>query len=138
MPFRVTKRQGHLSVVPGDAALLVAAGRLDERLFDVTTLLNDGYGDSRPTHPPFIVQYDGGAPRPKIAAATMVRPLSSVAGAALSVPKRSAPTWWNSATRTDHGIRALGAGYTKIWLDGRRQLTLDHSAAQIGAPVAWQ
>ncbi len=138
MPFRVTKRQGHVLVVPGDAAALVAAGRLDERLFDVTTLLNDGDDDARRTDLPLIVQYDGAVPRPKIAAATMVRQLSSVAGSALSVPKRNTRTWWNSATRTDRGIRALGAGYTKIWLDGRRKLTLDHSAPQIGAPVAWK
>jgi hypothetical protein len=34
----------HISVVPSDAQALLAAGRLDSRLFDVTELLKDGYG----------------------------------------------------------------------------------------------
>jgi hypothetical protein len=48
--FRSTVR-GHLQIVPTDAAPLLAAGRLDRRLFDVTTLLAFGYDDKRPNLP---------------------------------------------------------------------------------------
>ena len=26
----------------------------------------------------------------------------------------------------------------KVWLDGKRRVSLDHSVPQIGAPAAWQ
>jgi subtilisin family serine protease len=144
MPFRVTRKQGHLLVVPGDAAPLVAAGRLDERLFDVTTLLDDGDGDARRADVPLIVQYDTRASRPKVAAAAaVVRQLPAVGGAVVSVAKKDMRAWWDTTTFAGRGAggpgtRALSAGYSKIWLDGRRRLALDHSAPQIGAPVAWQ
>jgi hypothetical protein len=137
-PFRVTRAKGHLRVVPADAAALVAAGRLDERLFDVTTLLKYGYDDTRRAEVPLIVQYKPGQARPTSTADTMVRQLSSVNGAVISLPKTNARTWWATVTHIDHGVRTLSPGYTKIWLDGRRQLALDHSAEQIGAPAAWR
>src|SRR5579859_2426482 len=52
--------RGHLQVIPGDALPLLAAGKLDPRLFDVTTLLQFGYDDRR-ANLPLIVTYDGGA-----------------------------------------------------------------------------
>jgi subtilisin family serine protease len=138
MPFRVARAAGRLTVVPGDAAALVAAGRLDGRLFDVTTLLNDGYADGQRNDLPLIVQYNAAAPRPAVATGAVVRQLSSVNGAAIVVPKKDARSWWDATTSVDHGVRTLRSEYTKIWLNGRRRVTLDHSAAQIGAPAAWQ
>ncbi len=41
---------GHVFVVPGDAMRLVASGRLDRRLFDVTTLREFGYDDAKLSH----------------------------------------------------------------------------------------
>ncbi|MEU6077425.1 hypothetical protein [Micromonospora sp. NPDC047074] len=44
----VTQRvDGKLTVVPEDARRLIATGRLDRRLFDVTTLITAGYDDRR-------------------------------------------------------------------------------------------
>lgn len=138
MPFRVTRSKGHLRVVPGDAAALVAAGRLDERLFDVTALLDSGYGDAQQQQLPLIVQYDTAAPRPAVPAGSLVRQLPSVNSVAVSVSKKAATAWWATTTRIDHGKRTLAAEYRKVWLDGKRNLALDHSAVQIGAPAAWQ
>ncbi|MDH6628291.1 hypothetical protein M2271_006123 [Streptomyces sp. LBL] len=39
IPFSVRVVAGHTHVVPGDAELLLARGKLDARLFDVTRLL---------------------------------------------------------------------------------------------------
>ncbi|GIF75289.1 serine protease [Asanoa siamensis] len=134
MPFRISRTKDGLRVVPGDAAALIAAGRLDGRLFDVTGLLAQGYDDARRADLPLIVQYQEGAARTAIASATTIRPLSSIEGAAVSVAKKNAPEWWRTAVRG----HALHAGLAKVWLNGHRQLSLDRSAAQIGAPAAWQ
>lgn len=133
VPVRVTRRSGHLRVLPADAAALIAAGRLDERLFDVTTLLEHGYDDAARPDLPLIVQYDAGTPRPALAAATAVRELPSVGGAAVNASKKDTRALWDSFTQP-----AIQAGITKIWLNGKRKPTLDHSVPQIGAPAAWQ
>src|SRR3954453_12199665 len=36
---------GHVTLTPADAAPMVSSGKLDRRLFDVTTLLEYGYDD---------------------------------------------------------------------------------------------
>jgi len=128
MPFRVLTDKGHVRVIPADAAAMIAAGRLDERLFDVTTLLEYGYDDARRTELPLIVQTDAAQPLPP--GTTKTRPLRSVGGAAVSVTKKRAAAWWK--------VTASAAGVKKVWLNGRRRLSLDHSAPQIGAPSAWQ
>jgi subtilisin family serine protease len=138
MPFRVSRTKDGLQVVPGDAAALIAAGRLDPRLFDVTGLLAQGYDDTRRADLPLIVQFRAGAARSAIASATTVRQLSSVDGAAVSVAKKNAPDWWKTVARSTDPGRALGAGLAKVWLNGHRRLTLDRSAEQIGAPAAWR
>ncbi|MBW8735612.1 MAG: peptidase S8, partial [Streptomyces turgidiscabies] len=38
IPVQIRKTDGHTLVVPADAARLVAAGKLDQRLFDITEL----------------------------------------------------------------------------------------------------
>ncbi|MDX3662404.1 S8 family serine peptidase [Streptomyces sp. ID05-26A] len=49
MAFKTARTaDGHLMVVPKDAFEPLAAGRLDTRLFDVTTLLEFGYRDRMP------------------------------------------------------------------------------------------
>ncbi|MGW6449247.1 S8 family peptidase [Lentzea sp. NPDC055074] len=49
MSFKTARTaDGHLMVVPKDAFEPLAAGRLDTRLFDVTTLLEFGYRDRMP------------------------------------------------------------------------------------------
>ncbi|MET9231863.1 S8 family serine peptidase [Lentzea sp. NPDC003310] len=49
MAFKTSRTaDGHQVVVPGDAFGPLAAGRLDRRLFDVTTLLEFGYRDRMP------------------------------------------------------------------------------------------
>src|SRR5512139_355903 len=47
--FAVTQFGGRLRVVPSDAVAGLAAGRLDPRLFGISTLLEFGYDDRRPS-----------------------------------------------------------------------------------------
>jgi subtilisin family serine protease len=141
--FRVGE---HHYVVPADAAPLVAAGQLDRRLFDVTLLVELGYDDARADLPLIVVE-DGAAraasAKDLAVAGAVARPLSSIRGAAMRVPRPATAAWWSAVAGRTAGRAAAGrtarlaSGVAKIWLDGKRQLFLDRSAAQIGAPAAW-
>jgi subtilisin family serine protease len=127
LAFSTYKRDGHLYVVPRDAVSLVAQGRLDERLFDLTTLMESGYDDKSRSTLPLIVTHAPGVASARIAGATTTASLSAVNASAVNVEKSGAA--WQSLT---------GAGVKKVWLDGQRKASLDRSTAQIGAPAAWQ
>ncbi|RZQ63919.1 S8 family peptidase [Amycolatopsis suaedae] len=124
MAFSTTRHDGRLSVLPADALPLVAGGRVDPRLFDVTTLLDYGYDDAHRDTLPLIVTHPGGA---AALGGVVTRALPGVGGAAV-LARKDRPLW---ATLT-------AAGAERIWLDGIRRATLDRSTAQIGAPAAWQ
>jgi subtilisin family serine protease len=122
-------------VVPSDARALLASGRLDPRLFNVTRLLAFGYDDASRADLPVLVQ--GAAPR---AAGGTVR-TAEVPGlgfTGLRVAKNRASDVWRSLTGGTAGVRALGSGTAKIWLDGKVRALDDKSNAQIGAPAAWR
>ncbi|HEV2783798.1 MAG TPA: S8 family serine peptidase [Actinophytocola sp.] len=136
MAFSTFTAAGHLYVIPADALGLVASGRLDRRLFDVTTLIESGYADARRDTLPLIVAYEGGV-RANLAAGTVTRDLPSINGAAISAGKADAAALWNAVTSGGPAARGLRTGVAKVWLDGTRRSTLDRSVAQIGAPAAW-
>ncbi len=58
--WRECGRDGHVRVIPTDAAALVRRV-LDPALFDVTALIRNGYDDARAAYTPLIVQYAGSA-----------------------------------------------------------------------------
>ncbi|GIJ48417.1 hypothetical protein Val02_53030 [Virgisporangium aliadipatigenens] len=76
MSFATWVERGHLVVVPADALGLVAGGRVDRRLFDVTALREAGFDDARPAALSELtveVSYDDGAhwlPAPVVACGT--------------------------------------------------------------------
>ncbi|WP_330347215.1 S8 family serine peptidase [Streptomyces sp. NBC_00582] len=147
--FQVRRIDGHTYVIPGDAALPTVQGKLDRRLFDVTRLLADGYADKNGSDLPLIVTYTGSetpaasAFRP--ARAKVSRTLDEVNGVALRADRRGGAAFWETFTDGgDHGegtARLAGSPAVKkvekVWLDGRRQVSLDRSVPQIGAPTAW-
>ena len=57
-----------MHVIPADAVALLAKGKLDPRLFDVTELVEDGYDDASTDRLPLIVDYAGPTPRSAAAA----------------------------------------------------------------------
>lgn len=121
--FRTYTVGGRLNVIPADALPLVSSGKLDPRLFDVTGLIDAGYGDSRGDLPLILT-----GPTPRSAGVRTVRELPSAGARAVAAEKSSLGESW----------RALAAGPGKVWLDARHKANLDRSTAQIGAPAAWQ
>ncbi|MDQ7803094.1 S8 family serine peptidase [Amycolatopsis sp. A133] len=124
---------GDITVVPSDALSLVSSGKLDPRLFDVSRLLKQHLDDSAPGLP-LIVTHPAAAPAPTPPAATTVRTLPSVRGAALRQDRRRATEFWSWLTAG----AALRAGIDQVWLDGLAEPALDVSVPQIGGPAAWQ
>jgi subtilisin family serine protease len=141
-------------VYPDAAVPYLASGALDEQLFDVSTLLKDGYDDQRSDRLPLIVTYTDAAARARSTktpdGARRTLTLSSVQGAAISADHARAADFWSSLTGTEEtpaGARAaagagasggrLADGIAKVWLDGKVKATLSDTTAQIGAPEVW-
>ncbi|TCC50131.1 hypothetical protein E0H75_17785 [Kribbella capetownensis] len=127
--FRVLRIKGRLSVIPSDVEADVAAGKLDRRLFDIGGLLEDHYDDASTPAIPLIVTYAAHAKRSAIEGVTTTRVLPAINGSAVKLAKEDAATVLP---------RLRAGGPAKIWLDGKRTVSLDQSVPQIGAPVAWQ
>ncbi|WP_236594777.1 S8 family serine peptidase [Saccharothrix sp. 6-C] len=125
--FHSYRRDGHLHVVPRDAAKAVSQGKLDPRLFDVTGLVEAGYDDRGRDTVPLIVT---GEQEPAAAGLRVGRPLPAVGSYAAQVVKSEAGDTWRTLVSR--------ASVRKVWLDGVRRPSLDRSTAQIGAPTAWR
>ncbi|MFC7730815.1 S8 family serine peptidase [Actinomadura keratinilytica] len=162
--FRTSYRpDGHVVVTPADMAPLV--GRvLDPDLFDVTTLIQQGYDDARTRELPLIVQRGNGV-RPRAALGGTLREtrdLPSIGAVAARQPKKDAARLGASLaprtrTKAANDIR-------RIWLDRRIRASsapasapgaaqtatsafaartaqaakLDRNLSRIGAPAAWE
>jgi subtilisin family serine protease len=124
-----------VTLVPVAAYPMLAAGRLDERLFNLTELVSQGYDDAHTSAIPLLLKAPAAtssAPRAP-QAATVRHTLASVGATAVAVEKKQAGEFWNGVK----GNSLRGGGVGKVWLDGRTRATLDWSAKQIGAPTAW-
>lgn len=141
--FLTRSVDGHVYVLPTDALSLVAAGKVDRRLFDVTALAGYGYDDARRADVPLIVQYAPAADRDQVRTrlaaegAVVKADLAAVKGLAVRAQKRDGARFWSAVTATSGGTRVLAPGIDRIWLDGKREVQLDESVSRIGAPAAW-
>ncbi|MDX6311731.1 MAG: hypothetical protein QOF44_1195 [Streptomyces sp.] len=120
-------------VVPDEAEPLLTAGKLDRRLFDISTLVTMGYDDARTSRVPLIATYTAKAARsapPAPAGSTVGHRFTSIRGSALKASKKAARSFWKDAT-------AGGSGIAELWLDGRVEASLKESVPQINAPQAW-
>ncbi|WP_262414462.1 hypothetical protein [Streptomyces sp. ST1015] len=109
--FSVRRERGHTWVVPQDALRLIADGVLDRRLFDVTRLAGDGYGDALP----LIVGYRedstlstarSGARDPFAGVPVRERrALPAVNGEAFAVPGSGTPALWSAVTGRASPVR---------------------------------
>ena len=68
----------------------------------------------------------------------IVRELPVIGALAIHADRESRASLWGSLTRGTANERSLRPGVEKIWLDGKRRTSLDHSVPQIGAPTAWK
>ena len=136
IPVQIRKAYGHTLVIPADAARLVATGKLDQRLFDVTELNKSATRTSQKKGLKVIVGYRGAATATKADvrdAGTLRRTLTSLNADAVQTPQQDAPDLWDAVTNGDK----TASGVAHVWLDGVRKVTLDKSVPQIGAPKAW-
>ncbi|MER5203235.1 S8 family serine peptidase [Streptomyces sp. NPDC002825] len=127
-------------VIPDEALPLLAAGHLDQRLFNITELVAMGYDDARSAGIPLIAT----APRTRSAKApvvpdggTKVRELRSIRATAMKADKKRARIFWEDVTSGTSIPKSLTGGTAKLWLDGRVGVALSESVPQIGAPEAW-
>ncbi|MER7517712.1 S8 family serine peptidase [Streptomyces sp. NPDC126499] len=142
VPSVQTRRSGpELYVYPEGATAALAAGRVDEELFNVTGLIRQGYDDAGSAALPLIAVYgtDLATARslpPAPRGATRGHVLESVDAVALTADKKQAATFWadvdGPAART-----ASRGGLRKLWLDRKVRATLERSTAQVHAPEAW-
>ncbi|MFF4291562.1 S8 family serine peptidase, partial [Streptomyces sp. NPDC001633] len=119
------------------AARALAAGKVDQELFNVTGLVRQGYDDAHTSALPLIAVYGDAAARtvpatPRGAKRGLV--LDAIDGVALKADKKKAADFW--ADVTDSRSRSA-AGPKKLWLDRKIRATLDRSTQQIGADLAW-
>ncbi|WP_043679870.1 S8 family peptidase [Streptomyces xylophagus] len=136
IPVQVRRLDGHTLVVPADAAQLVASGRLDQRLFDVTELNKSAERASQKAGLKVIVGYQGAATATKADvrdAGKLRRSLKTLNADAVQTPQKDAPELWAAVTNGDK----TASGIAHVWLDGVRKASLDKSVPQIGAPKAW-
>ncbi|MFJ7196567.1 MULTISPECIES: S8 family peptidase [unclassified Streptomyces] len=138
VPLVQTRQSGKdLYVYPESAAAALAAGKVDEELFNVTGLIRQGYDDAHTKSLPLIAVYGKDRAR-----STFTTPrgakrglaLDAIGGLALKAEKEKAADFWADVTNT----RSRSAsGPQKLWLDRKVQATLDKSTKQIGADLAW-
>ncbi|MEV7786357.1 S8 family serine peptidase [Streptomyces sp. NPDC088106] len=136
IPVQVRRVDGHTLVLPVDAARLIASGKLDQRLFDITELNKATTRGSQKRGLKVIVGYRGGAASAKADvrdAGTVRRTLKSLNAEAVQTPHEDAPELWDAVTDGDDAA----SGVAHVWLDGVRKASLDTSVAQIGTPEAW-
>lgn len=136
IPVQLRKLDGHTLVIPADAARLVASGKLDQRLFDVTELNKSAERASQKTGLKVIVGYQGAATATKADvrdAGTLRRSLKTLNADAVQASQKDTSELWDAVTNGDR----TASGIAHVWLDGVRKASLDKSVPQIGAPKAW-
>ncbi|MFJ2022353.1 S8 family serine peptidase [Streptomyces sp. NPDC087897] len=148
-----------LYVLPRAAVPYISSGKLDRQLFNITSLIKQGYDDARTSAIPLIARYTNGTnPASKAAPAGSRKGqvIKSLRGSALKADKKQAGRFWksidddalarrgaegdarNAAENPSLKNAAFEGGVEKLWLDAKVHATLDRSTAQIGAPEAWQ
>lgn len=138
VPLIQTRQSGKdLYVYPDTATGALAAGKVDEELFNVTGLIRQGYDDASTKSLPLIAVYGQDLARsapvtPRGAKRGLA--LDAIDGVALKADKEKAADFWSDVT--DTRSRSV-SGLKKLWLDRKVQSTLDKSTKQIGADLAW-
>jgi subtilisin family serine protease len=139
--FTVFRHDGHVFVIPSDAAPLVAAGRLDQQLFDVTALGQAGYDDRRADLPLVVKTAKRAATRARDAitkgGGAVVREMTRVGFAAVRARHDRSIAFWNGITTGSGMNRRLRPEIAGVWLDGPYRVSLDDTVSHVGAPAAW-
>ncbi|MFD4765751.1 S8 family peptidase [Streptomyces niveus] len=144
--FQTLEQDGRLTVLPSDAEELVSAGRLDRKLFDVTSLVAQRYDEAHTSALPLIVSESGKKADATVRRLTAladdgsaVRRLESIDARAVRVSRADLGAFWKQLAPAGPSINSAALdAVPKVWLDGRVSASLDRSTAQIGAPDVWK
>ncbi|WP_298325424.1 S8 family serine peptidase [Haloactinopolyspora sp.] len=140
---QIFERDGHVHVVPAEVSEYLAAGVVDERLFDVTALVRQGLHDAAAPKLPLVVSVPEGVTTFSAPSGAEVgRRLGSIGAVSMTAAKDAVRSVWESLRGAspladDATPRATLAGANSVWLDGVVHAALDESVAQVGAPAAW-
>ncbi|WP_312866403.1 S8 family peptidase [Streptomyces boluensis] len=143
IPVQTFRANGRTYVLPLDARRLLAEGRIDRRLFDISELSGKANRAAQAKGLKVIVRYRGAAAgargEVRDAGGTKVRrTLKSLNAEALTTPAADTAALWRALTsERGAGARSTASGVDRIWLDGTRKASLDKSTKQIGADKAW-
>ncbi|WP_043535259.1 S8 family peptidase [Salinispora tropica] len=138
--FSVQQHGDDLYVLPDEAIPLLADDQLDQRLFNVTDLIEMGYDDAGTSQLPLIATYPEASVRTTAAVrgTRIVHDLPAINGHSLTTDKEQARTLWSTLTSgSGSSANRESSGITKLWLDGQVHSTLADSVPQVGAPEAW-
>ncbi|WHY78557.1 S8 family serine peptidase [Neobacillus sp. WH10] len=143
---------GDTYLIPDEATPFLAAGQMDEELFNITKLIEYGYDDSHQSSIPLIVTEESGndaavsesVDETVTTGAMKTVDLPSVNAVAVKTNKKHAKKFWDAVDGQANTKQAqpepepeLTEGIKKIWLDKPVHALLDKSVPQIGAPTAW-
>ncbi|MFI6638597.1 S8 family peptidase [Streptomyces sp. NPDC050504] len=153
IPVRIRNLGDRTLVVPADAERLIAAGKVDRRLFDLTELTRPGTVAAQRGGVKVIVQYAGTAAasaRSEVrgaGAGTVRRTFRAMNAEVVQASRADAGALWSALTDSGRAAAAdanavttttaTAPGIGRVWLDGGRRASLDKSVSQIGAPKAW-
>ncbi|MFJ7078907.1 S8 family serine peptidase [Streptomyces sp. NPDC098781] len=147
--FQTIEQDGQVRVLPSDALGPIASGRVDERLFNVTSLLAQKLDTAHIDALPVIVSTPSNSARSAARKLTELRSrskpakvLKSIDAQAIAVNTGDATRFWNTLVKDAPapGARGLEDDAPKVWLDGRvkASTTWDRNLEQVGAPTAWK
>ena len=124
-----------ITVIPDEAAPLIASGVLQPALFDIDALIAQGYDDGAAL--PLIVRQQDGAQPP--AGADIAASLPLLDSTAVKVKPKSLKKFWAGLRNRREGATnsRLAQNVQHVWLDSTVHVNLDRSVPQIGAPQAW-
>ncbi|WP_216209623.1 S8 family serine peptidase [Amycolatopsis aidingensis] len=144
--FETVTTPDGLFVYPSDALPYLHADVLDEELFNLTALVDEGLADATANSLPVLASYDqdgrlsAESLRTRADDLPAARPHTAVrtlGGVGMRVDKAEAEKFW-AAVAADPGTDGeLRHGLTELELDRTVRVSLDHSARQVGAPAAW-
>ncbi|QSB14625.1 S8 family serine peptidase [Natronosporangium hydrolyticum] len=140
---QIYQQDGQVHVIPAEVQPYLAAGVLDERLFNVTGLVAQGYDDrSRDDLPLLLAAPDLAALPAGAAPGGEVGVLSSIDALPVEVDKSEIRQVWE-ALRGPEPAAAQDpepqlAAAERVWLNGQVEPTLGESVGQVGAPAAWE
>ncbi len=130
---RIYQLDGDVHVVPEQAEPLLASGAVDDALFNVSLLAEQGFHDAARGDLPLLVQSPSGTLSTfRSPGLRQQRTLPAIDAVSVTADKASMATVWSDLTRN------RAAGGTKVWLNQKVHATLDRSVPQVGAPAAWR